>query len=321
MWVVFPVSGSSRPSAPVSCAVYQTVPSGAGATSCGCVPGGHRELAHGGPPCRGRRAKPRPVRGHHAPDEAEAAVAERAEDDRLALLQALSGRLLHDDAVRDEHGQPPLGGLRADQPPRRLDLRAPAGVVRGRDRVEERGADGGAAEREPCGLERAAVGAREHLADGQPKAPDALPDRARVSAALRGEVPLRRAVGDDDRILVLLRLVGVCVPEDEHEPARTKRLGKAGARRRARAGHDRDGREGGDGSGEQARGRHHSSFADDPSTVARAAADRPDFVPRRAGRRFATPRSGGTRRRAMRASARARSTSSSSRVTVVRMMR
>ena len=40
MWVVFPVSGSSRPSAPVSCAVYQTVPSAAGATSCGCEPAG-----------------------------------------------------------------------------------------------------------------------------------------------------------------------------------------------------------------------------------------------------------------------------------------
>src|SRR5687768_3784288 len=42
MWVVFPVPGSRRPSAPVRCAVYQTGPpgEGSGATSCGPDPGG-----------------------------------------------------------------------------------------------------------------------------------------------------------------------------------------------------------------------------------------------------------------------------------------
>src|SRR4029453_12350544 len=35
-----PLLGSSRPSAPWPCAVYQTVPSGAGATSCGPAPSG-----------------------------------------------------------------------------------------------------------------------------------------------------------------------------------------------------------------------------------------------------------------------------------------
>src|SRR5262245_48661927 len=35
-----PVLGSRRPSAPTPCAVYQTVPSGAGATSCGPAPAG-----------------------------------------------------------------------------------------------------------------------------------------------------------------------------------------------------------------------------------------------------------------------------------------
>src|SRR6185312_893441 len=37
---VFFVFGSSSPSAPCDCAVYQTPPSGAGATSCGCAPEG-----------------------------------------------------------------------------------------------------------------------------------------------------------------------------------------------------------------------------------------------------------------------------------------
>src|SRR5918994_7282353 len=35
-----PLRGSSRPSLPVRCAVYQTLPSAATATSCGCVPAG-----------------------------------------------------------------------------------------------------------------------------------------------------------------------------------------------------------------------------------------------------------------------------------------
>ena len=38
--MILPVFGSSMPSAPCDCAVYQTVPSGAGATSCGCAPCG-----------------------------------------------------------------------------------------------------------------------------------------------------------------------------------------------------------------------------------------------------------------------------------------
>src|SRR5262245_34328887 len=42
MCLVFPVTGSSRPRAPVACAVYQTNPSGEGATSWGCDPDGTR---------------------------------------------------------------------------------------------------------------------------------------------------------------------------------------------------------------------------------------------------------------------------------------
>ena len=40
MWRVAPVAGSRRPSAPAFWAVYQTLPSGAGATSCGWEPAG-----------------------------------------------------------------------------------------------------------------------------------------------------------------------------------------------------------------------------------------------------------------------------------------
>src|SRR5215213_2577127 len=38
--VTAPVAGSRRPSSPMACAVYQTDPSGAGATSWGCDPAG-----------------------------------------------------------------------------------------------------------------------------------------------------------------------------------------------------------------------------------------------------------------------------------------
>src|SRR5918998_2939652 len=39
-WKVLPVAGSRLPSSPDAWAVYHTVPSGAGATSCGCEPAG-----------------------------------------------------------------------------------------------------------------------------------------------------------------------------------------------------------------------------------------------------------------------------------------
>ena len=114
------------------------------------------------------------------------------------------------------------------------DLRAPGVVVLGRDRVEERRVDGRAAEREPRRLERPAVRAREDLADGQPEPAHPLPDRARVGASLRGEVPLRRAVGDDDGILVGLREVRGGVPEDDDEPAGSRLRVRSGRRRRTR---------------------------------------------------------------------------------------
>ena len=64
MWRVLPVAGSSQPSSPDPCAVYQTPPSRAGATSCGRLPAGTRVLANGE---RGRRAPSRPPRRPRRP--------------------------------------------------------------------------------------------------------------------------------------------------------------------------------------------------------------------------------------------------------------
>ena len=216
--------------------------------------GGNRVLvdaeADGGR--RGRSAQRPPLPRQHPSDDAEAAVPERPEDDRLALLERLPGRLLHDDAVRDEHGQLPGRGLRPEEPPRGADLRAPGVVVLGRDRVEERRDDGRAAECEPRGLERPAVRAREDLADGQPEPAHAAPDRTRVGAALGGEVPLRRAVGDDDGILVRLREVGGRVPEDERRARRRSGSGRGQGRSGGRAGDERQRERGDDCSDERA---------------------------------------------------------------------
>ena len=167
--VVCPVFGSSRPSLPVCWAVYQTVPSGAAATSCGCVPAGTGYSWTRRPAPRRRGPQRPPLARQHAADDPEAARPERPEDDRLALLERLPRRLLDDDVVRDEHRQLPGRGLRAEQPPRVPDLRAPGGVVLGGDRVEERRVDGRAPEREPCGLAACGRDAREDLADGRPR--------------------------------------------------------------------------------------------------------------------------------------------------------
>jgi len=83
--------------------------------------------------------------------------------------------------------------------------------------------DGRATERQARRLERPAEGAREDLADRQGEAASAAADGARVGPTLRGEVPLRRAVGDDDRVLVGLREVGCGVPEDEDHAATAQR--------------------------------------------------------------------------------------------------
>ena len=106
--------------------------------------------------------------------------------------------------------------------------------------------DGRPPEGEPRGLQRAAVDAREDLADGKADAPHAAADRARVGPSLGGEVPLRRAVGDDDGILVGLREVGRRMPEDEDEApgaklAREVLVGRGGGARGERHGQRGDG--------------------------------------------------------------------------------
>src|SRR5437867_3694192 len=87
---IWPVAGSNRPRSPERCATYQTPPSGAGATSCGCDPAGaagleQKRLSLAGP-VRGLRQRwtssdeplavpldlrREPVSPRHRTDEAE----------------------------------------------------------------------------------------------------------------------------------------------------------------------------------------------------------------------------------------------------------
>src|SRR4029079_6838198 len=101
---------------------------------------GHAVLLHTQPGrgARGRTPQRRPLAGQDAPDDTEPAVPERPEDDRLALLERLPGRLLDDDVVGDEDGERPLSRPGAYQPARVADLPAPGGVVLGGDGVQER---------------------------------------------------------------------------------------------------------------------------------------------------------------------------------------
>ena len=99
--------------------------------------------------------------------------------------------------------------------------------------------DGRAAEREPRRLERAAVRAREHLADRQPEPAHPAADRARVGTTLRREVPLRRAVRDDDGILIGLGEVGRGVAQHDDETARAKCAREVGAGRGRGSGNQR----------------------------------------------------------------------------------
>ena len=123
---------------------------------------GHGVLRHlqSGRRRRGRSSQRPPLPRQDASDDAEVTVAERPEDDRLALLERLPRRLLDDDVVCDEHVDLPRRRPRAEQPARVADLLPPGRVVLGRDRVQQRRVHGRAPEREPRGLERTAVGAR-----------------------------------------------------------------------------------------------------------------------------------------------------------------
>ena len=150
-----------------------------------------------------------------AADKPESAVPERAEDQRFALLEGKSCHVPNDAAVRDEHRDPAGPGLRPQQPARCADLTPPRRVVVGSDGIQKRRADGRAAERESCRLAGAAERTREHGPDPELQSLRALPDATRVAATVCREVPLRAAILQIDRILVGLREVRRCVPDDE----------------------------------------------------------------------------------------------------------
>src|SRR4029450_5446620 len=148
-----------------------------------------------------------PLRRRDPSHEPETAVP-RPKDQSLSLLKREPGGVAHDDSVGDEDGERAGGGPRTDEATRRTNLPAPGLVVGGIDRVQEGGLDLAAAEGETRRLPRAAERARQPGPDAEVEPCDASPDRARLRATGCRQVPLRRAIGEDDRILVLLRLVG-----------------------------------------------------------------------------------------------------------------
>ena len=256
--VVPPVAGSSRPSLPVAWAVYQTVPSGAGATSCGCEPAGTVYSCTRGATAEveaGRRSVA-PLPWHDASDDAEAAVPERAEDDRLAFLEALTRRLGDDDPVRDEHGHFPRRGTGAEQPSRVAYLLSQTASCS--DAIVFSSA--GCTVARPK-ASRAVSSVRQYALDstfpiGTPRRRTPRPIARASARPCDGEVPLRRAVRDDDGILIGLGEVRRGMPEDEHDPAGAERADEIRARRGGRARDEGHGQRGDDSCGERARGRH-----------------------------------------------------------------
>ena len=90
--VVLPVAGSSRPSSPECCAVYQTRPVGRGRDVVRVRARRHRILAtRSAAADDGARTRAHSS-GLDPADEAEAPPAERPEDERLALVEADAGR-------------------------------------------------------------------------------------------------------------------------------------------------------------------------------------------------------------------------------------
>ena len=153
------------------------------------------------------------------PEEPEPAVPERAEDERLALLERMSGRVPDDAAVRDEDGDPAGGRLRPQQARAARICRRQAAscsavtVFRSAALTVERPNASLAVSRvRQNGLESTApIRSCNRLR--------ALADAPRVAAALCGEVALRPAIGQVDRISVGLREVRRRVPDDEDDPA------------------------------------------------------------------------------------------------------
>ncbi len=204
----------------------------------------------------GRGTQRAPLPGKHPPDEPEAGPAERTEDQRLTLVEGVARRIRDDAAVGDEDRDRPRRRLCAEQAPCCGDLLAPGGVVLGADRVQQCLAHPGAAEGEAGRLTGAAERAREHRADREREPPGAAPDRARVRASLCGQVALRGAVGEVDRVPIQLREVRRGVSEDEHEAAAAELFDQGGGRSGGRAGRHGEQQHGQQSSDERARGRH-----------------------------------------------------------------
>ena len=145
-------------------------------------------------------------------------LSERLEDGELALFDRDADGFLEVLDVGDEHGVLAVGRRLREQLLRPPDACVERRVARlgeaGQRRFELRSPEGQVGR-----LARAAVLAREHLADRDLERPEGAPDRPRLVPALLAEVPLRRAVFELDDEVVLLRVVCGRVAEVDDEPA------------------------------------------------------------------------------------------------------
>ena len=160
----------------------------------------------------------RPRRRGKLREEPVAAVAEGHED--LLRRPPRSGPPSPPEVrdVPDDHGVPPLGGFvpSSRRSARTRPVYVPT-ISAGNPR--QRGDDRRPAERELCGLARAAVPAREHAAERKLERAPGFADRARLSPAGVVQIALSVAVGQRDAEAVLLGVVGLGVPKEDHVTA------------------------------------------------------------------------------------------------------
>ncbi len=127
----------------------------------------------------------------------------------------------------------PSGGFVAEQPAQRADAARVRPDHLRRD-SRQRGDDRCPAERELRGLARAAVPAREHVAERELERAPGFADRARLSPARVVQIALSVAVGQRDAEAVLLGVVGLGMPKEDHVAAVSQavddleRAGRAG---------------------------------------------------------------------------------------------
>jgi dTDP-4-dehydrorhamnose 3,5-epimerase len=168
------------------------------------------------------------------------------EDQRLALLEGVPGRVSDNAAVRHEDRKAPRGRSAPQEPPGIPNLLPPARVVRRAHGVEQRVADGRATEREPGRLFRATERTREHGRDPQPKAAHSTPDRTCVGSTLRRQIALSAAIREDNGVLIRFGEVRRRVPDREHQPAALELTRKLGIGSTGIAGYPGDRHHGGD---------------------------------------------------------------------------